>query len=350
MDELPPTSRFGTVTSLPHALGQSKATAVIRSQPEDFQVDETLSFQPEGEGEHMLLRLRKRNTNTDWLAQQLAVFVGTSGRDVGYAGLKDRDAVTSQWFSVRIPSGVEPDWSQLESDEVQVLEAVRHRRKLRRGALAQNRFCLRLRDLEGDTYDIEQRLERISIQGVPNYFGEQRFGHDQKNLAKANQLFSGDLKKVTKHKRGIYLSAARSYLFNLILAGRVEQGSWNQALSGDLMLLDGSRSHFPVSEVDEVIRQRMVDLDIHPTGPLWGKGQQQIAGTAEELERVILDNHKEWTAGLIRLGLNHDRRALRARVIDLRWNWMDQKNLEISFGLNPGSYATMVLREVISVA
>ncbi len=297
----------------------------------------------------MLLRLRKRNTNTDWLAQQLAKFVGVSGRDVGYAGLKDRNAVTSQWFSVRIPSGTEPDWSQLESDEVQVLEAVKHRRKLRRGALEQNRFCLRLRELNGDRSEVEGRLEQIAIRGVPNYFGEQRFGHDQNNLEMADRLFSGNLNKVSRHKRGIYLSAARSYLFNLVLAKRVEQGSWNQAMPGDLMLLDGSRSHFPVVEIDEVIRQRIADIDIYPTGPLWGKGQQQIADAAAELEQTVLNAYPEWLAGLIRLGLSHDRRGLLARAIELEWSWLAEGDLELRFGLCPGSYATMVLREIVSV-
>ncbi len=348
MDEVPATG-FAPVSSYPHALGRPQASALIRSEPEDFQVDEQLRFQPEGEGEHLLLRLRKRNTNTEWLARQLAEFAGVPYRDVSYAGLKDRHAVTSQWFSVRLPETLDLDWSQLESDEIQLLEAVRHRRKLRRGALAQNRFRLHLRELDADPGQMEQRLRQISTQGIPNYFGEQRFGHSCNNLLMANRLFRGELKKVTRHKRGIYLSAARSYLFNLILAQRVEQGNWNRAMPGDVMLLDGSGSHFAVEEVDATILQRVAELDIHPTGPLWGKGGAQVTGAVAELEEALLQRHQEWLQGLKRFGLSHDRRALRARVIDLNWSWLTDNDLELEFALNPGSYATMVLREIVEI-
>lgn len=322
---------------------------MIRSKPEDFQVDEQLRFQPEGEGEHVLLHLRKRNTNTEWLSKQLAEFAGVPYRDVSYAGLKDRNAVTSQWFSVRLPVTKDLDWTGLESEEIQLLEAVRHRRKLRRGALSQNRFCLRLRELDAKPDEMEQRLQQISLQGIPNYFGEQRFGHDGNNLIMADRLFSGELKKVARHKRSIYLSAARSYLFNLVLAQRLEHGSWNQAMPGEVMLLDGSGSHFAVEDVDETIRQRVAELDIHPTGPLWGKGSEQVTGVVVELEQAVLQCHSQWLEALKRFGLSHDRRALRARVIDLRWSWLADGDLELEFGLNPGSYATMVLRELVEV-
>jgi len=321
---------------------------VIRGQPEDFQVDELLGFQPEGAGEHVLLRLRKRNTNTEWLAKQLAKFAGVPFRDVSYAGLKDRNAVTSQWFSVRLPVTRDLDWSSLESDEIQLLEAVRHRRKLRRGALAQNRFRLRLRQLNAARDELQERLHQISIHGIPNYFGEQRFGHNNNNLTMADRLFRGELKKVARLKRGIYLSAARSYLFNLILARRLEQGSWNRAMPGDIMQLDGSGSQFVMTEVDETIQQRVADLDIHPTAPLWGKGLQPVSGTVAELEQVVLERHADWLNGLTRFGLSHDRRALRARVIGLHWNWLADSELELEFGLNPGCYATMVLRELVN--
>jgi len=323
---------------------------VIRSKPEDFQVDEQLRFQPEGEGEHVLLHLRKRNTNTEWLSKQLAEFAGVPYRDVSYAGLKDRNAVTRQWFSVRLPVTKDLDWTGLESEEIQLLEAVRHRRKLRRGALSQNRFCLRLRELDAKPDEMEQRLQQISLQGIPNYFGEQRFGHDGNNLTMVDRLFSGELKKVARHKRSIYLSAARSYLFNLVLARRLEQGSWNRAIPGDIMQLDGSGSHFSVTEIDETIQQRIADLDIHPTGPLRGKGERKVTGAIAELEQQVLEAYPEWLDGLIRFGLSHDRRALRARVIGLKWNWLPDGDLELEFALNPGSYATMVLRELVEIA
>ncbi len=339
---------FQAVSSYPHAYGRPDCTAVIRSKPEDFQVEEQLSFQPEGEGEHVLLQLQKRNTNTEWLAKELARFSGVTLRDVSYAGLKDRNAVTSQWFSLRMPTTDEPDWGELESADLNLLTAVRHRRKLRRGALAQNSFRLRLRELKADREVVEARLTQVAANGVPNYFGEQRFGHDLNNLGFADKLFSGRLKKLSKHKRGIYLSAARSYLFNMVLAKRVAAANWDQAIPGDLMLLDGSRSHFPVTDIDEEIQRRIAELDIHPTGPLWGKGEQSITADAAELEQRVLQAYPEWMQGLKRFGLSHDRRALRSRVIGLEWEWPAEGDLELRFGLYPGSYATAVLREIVS--
>ncbi len=341
---------FQAVSSYPHAFGGPDATVIIRSRPEDFQVEEQLSFQPEGEGEHVFLYLQKRNTNTEWLAQELARFSGVPVRDVSYAGLKDRNAVTSQWFSIRMPTMDALDWGELESEDLKLLQTTRHRRKLRRGALAQNLFRLRLRELSADKGDIERRLEQVARNGVPNYYGEQRFGHALNNLDMAEKLFADSLKKVSRHKRGIYLSAARSYLFNMVLCKRVADGTWDQAIPGDLMLLDGSHSHFPVTEIDAEIQRRIAELDIHPTGPLWGKGKQSVAADAAELENDVLLAYSGWTQGLIRLGLNHERRALRAKVVDLEWNWLAESDLVLRFGLYPGSYATAVLREVVSTA
>ncbi len=342
-------SSFLPVSSYPRAYGRPDSTAIIRSQPEDFQVEEQLSFQPEGEGEHHFLYLQKRNTNTEWLAKQLARFCGVPPKDVGYAGLKDRNAITSQWFSIRIPGTETPAWSKLESEELKLLQAVRHRRKLRRGALAHNSFRLRLRELKGDRLELENRLKQITVKGVPNYFGEQRFGHAQNNLSFADQLFTGELNKVSRHKKGIYLSAARSYLFNMVLAKRVADGIWDKAIPGDSMLLDGSRSHFSVTDIDQEIKQRCAELDIHPTGPLWGKGEHSITADASELEQTVLQAYPEWMRGLIKFGLSYERRALRSRVIDLKWEWLAESDLELRFGLYPGSYATALLREVVSV-
>jgi len=345
-EDLP--STFLAVSSYPYAYGRPESTAVIRSEPEDFQVEEQLGFQTEGEGEHVFLYLKKRNTNTEWLAKELARFCGVPMRDVSYAGLKDRNAITSQWFSIRMPTTDVPEWKELESADLELLQVARHRRKLRRGALAQNRFILRLRELNGDRQGIEQRLKLIASNGVPNYFGEQRFGHDLNNLAMADKLFAGELKKLPRHKRGIYLSAARSYLFNMVLSKRVAEATWDQAVPGDLMLLDGSRSHFPVAEIDDAIHRRIAELDIHPTGPLWGKGEQSITADAVELEGEVLQLHPEWTKGLKEFGLKHERRALRSKVIDLEWKWHAEDDLELRFGLYPGSYATVVLREIVS--
>ena len=172
-------------------LGEPPSTAIIRSCPEDFQVFEQLPFEPDGEGEHLFLHIRKRGENTDWVARQLASFCQISPRDVGYAGKKDRHAVTEQWFSVRLPIGRTLNWSLFGGDSIDVLHSCRHSRKLRLGALSGNRFVIRLRDLTEPEAFVE-RVEKIR-QGVPNFFGEQRFGNAGGNLDKGLALLEGRL-------------------------------------------------------------------------------------------------------------------------------------------------------------
>jgi tRNA pseudouridine13 synthase len=320
---------------------------VIRSTPEDFRVDEVLGFRPDGEGEHVLLRIEKRNTNTAWLADQLARLADVPSRDVSYAGLKDRHAVTRQWFSVRLAGRPEPEWEKIESEEAHLLEYGRHRRKLKRGALKANRFQILIRELDGEREELESRLHRIKEQGVPNFFGEQRFGHDEGNLLMASRLFGGERMKLSRNKRGIYLSAARSYLFNQVLAERIRNENWDRALTGDLMMLDGSRAIFPVAEPDDEISERLQRLDIHPTGPLYGTGDSGTASDCETLERRVLESQNSWREGLERSGMRAERRALRIRVADLSWDWREQSGLQLQFQLPPGSYATALLRELV---
>jgi tRNA pseudouridine13 synthase len=341
-----PTPALIPSSQLPYAFGKPSACGSFRTSPEDFQVEEILGFRPDGEGEHLLLRIEKRNTNTDWLAGELARFAGVPRREVSYAGLKDRHAVTRQWFSIRFPVTKEPDWDRFPSEGISLLEWGRHRRKLRRGALKGNRFQIRIRELRGDREEMEQRLSSIAQQGIPNYFGEQRFGHQEDNLRMADRLFAGELERLGRAKRGIYLSAARSYLFNQVLADRVEQRDWNRALPGDRMILDGSHATFVITEVDAEIRRRMEALEIHPTGPLYGREDPGLTHAAQEREERILEAFPAWKAGLERFGLEAERRALRARVADLQWSWPEPDCLELSFQLGRGSYATGVLREL----
>ena len=334
-------------TQLPYAFGEPAASGLLRGSPEDFFVEEMLGFRPDGEGEHLLLHIEKRNTNTDWLAGELARFAGVPRKEVSYAGLKDRNALTRQWFSIRFPVGREPDWDRFQLEEVTLLEWGRHRRKLRRGALKGNRFRIRIRNFRGDREETERRLSQIAQQGVPNYFGEQRFGHQDGNLLMADRLFAGELQRLGRNQRGLYLSAARSYLFNHVLADRVTTGDWNRALPGDRMMLEGSHATFAVTEVDAEIRRRLAALDIHPTGPLYGRGDPGLTLEAEARETRILDAFPDWKAGLERFGLEAERRALRLRVADLRWNWPDPDCLELDFALGRGSYATVAVRELV---
>ncbi len=332
------------VTTAPEVSG------TIRAVPEDFQVDEDLGFEPDGAGEHVFLNIRKRNANTDWVARQIARAAGVRPTAVSYAGMKDRNAVTTQWFSLQLPGRDMPDWTPLRSDNLQVLNAVRNSRKLRRGALRGNRFTLVIRELSGVPAELGSRLQRIVAQGVPNYFGGQRFGHDAGNLDKAEAMFKGTLKVRDRHIRGLYLSAARSHLFNQVLSRRVTDGTWNQVLLGEALMLNGSRSVFVADTVDAMIEQRLAAFDLHPTGPLWGCGTSMAREQALAVEQGTLADYATFRTGLEHAGLSQERRALRLRVADLSWEFPAAETLRLSFSLPAGAYATSVLKELIQVA
>jgi tRNA pseudouridine13 synthase len=336
------------LADMPRAWGAPPLTGRLRAAPEDFQADEVPGFAPDGEGEHALLLMRKRGLNTEELVRLLARHAGVRPREVGYCGLKDRNAVTSQWFTIGLAGLSEPDWSELNSSQIQVLETHRHRRKLRRGAARGNRFRIRVTAVEGGRQAAEACLITLKKQGVPNYFGDQRFGRDYGNLERAQQLFQGTLKRIKPHLRGLYLSAARSHIFNELLALRVQAGTWNCALPGDLMQLEGSRSWFPVAEPDAEIGQRLETGDIHPTGPLWGRGEIPAFAQAAELEEEIAGRFADWCRGLEGFGLKQERRALRMPVRELEWRW-DDESLKLNFRLPGGCFATSVLRELVEV-
>lgn len=328
------------------ALGAPTVEGDIRQRPEDFRVDEVLAFEPDGDGPHAWLRIRKRNRNSLDVAGLLARVCGVRSVAVGYAGLKDRVAVTTQWFSVDVGSAREPDWADLASPDVQVLEITRHRRKLRRGGLAHNRFSLTVRNLAGPRESLTDRLEQVRLSGVPNGFGPQRFGRGGSNLAAAAALFEGGRPIRSRSRRGLVLSAARSLLFNRVLGERVARGCWSQVLAGDVMMLDGSHSIFPVAEPDESIRRRVAEMDLHPTGPLWGRGPLATNLGARQLEESALAGDGGFCRGLEAAGLKQDRRALRVAVPTLQWS-LTADCLELGFDLPPGAYATALLREVV---
>lgn len=330
----------------PRAYGEPLLHGVIRSTPEDFQVDEVLGFEVDGDGTHAFLKIRKKNANTEWVAKQLTRYAGVRQVDVGYAGLKDRRAVTTQWFSVDLAGREEPDWPALTEGGIEFVEITRHRRKLKRGALQGNRFKIVVREVEGDFELFKNRLSQIASGGLPNYFGEQRFGFA--NLEKATAMFSGQLKKVRRPEKSMYLSAARSWLFNKILAARVQSNAWNQALPGDVMMLSGTQSIFPVETPDSEIEQRICDLDIHPTGAMWGSGELASMLEVAALENTAVESDALFCEGLKRAGLKQQRRSLRLMPLDLQFKQLDPQSIELQFELPAGSYATVVLRELLA--
>lgn len=338
---------FAELMNLPCAHGGPAGTARLRVTPEDFIVREWLGFGADGDGDHLLLKVRKRGANTMWVAKQLARMGKIPPRDVGFAGLKDRDAVAEQSFTVPARSAV-PNWLGLTGDGFEVLGAERIRRKLKRGALKGNDFELLLRDFVGDTAVLEQRLQKLAAEGMPNYFGPQRFGRDGHNVAAALAWFEGG-PAPERMDRGFALSAARSAIFNAVLAERVSAGNWNQLIDGDVVNLNGSGSFFLPESIDDTLRQRCEQLDVHPTGPMWHGDALLSKGEVAELEARTAQRHPVLAAGLVKARLDPERRPLRVPVRELTWR-MDGADLHLQFRLQRGSFATAVLHELIGNA
>jgi tRNA pseudouridine13 synthase len=318
----------------------------IKQEPADFRVTEDLGFRPSGEGDHDFLYVEKTGANTNWVAKSLARHAGVPPRDVGFSGMKDRQAVTKQWFSVPRSPKQPTDWDALDLPDVRICERERNLKKLKRGSHAANRFRIRIRCCDQDKATTDARLHLIAERGVPNYFGAQRFGHNGRNLDLARAVLDGA--RVKRDKRSIALSTARSFLFNEVLSERVKNGTWNTPQPGDVMNLDGSGSFFALETIDEEISVRCEEQDIHPTGPLWGRGVLASGRDVAALEKQIAARHADLSGGLERFGVDMQRRALRLRVVELEWEWIEG-SVELRFELSRGGYATSVIRELADV-
>lgn len=332
------------MSARPRAHGAPVLSAVYRAAPEDFQVEELPAFEPSGSGEHLLLEVEKRGMNTVHAARLLARWAGVGDMAVGYAGLKDRHALTRQRFSVHLPKRVAPGLEALEAEGLRVLSSHWHSRKLPRGALRGNRFVLVLREAEGDPAAVQARLQAIASRGLPNYFGEQRFGREGDNVEAARRMFAGQ--RLRRDQRSILLSAVRSQLFNEVLAERVRRGDWDRGLDGDVWMLDGRHSVFGPEPLDEALAARAGTLDIHPTGPLWGRGEPRCTGEVRALEARLLEPFADLRAGLEAAGLAAERRALRIRVTGLAGQMPAPGTWRLAFELPAGAYATILLAEL----
>jgi tRNA pseudouridine13 synthase len=327
-------------------LGTPAASGMIRAEIEDFQVEEIPLITLAGEGNHLWLEIEKRNANTDWVAKQLASLAGVPGRDVGYAGMKDRRGVTRQWFSIGLQEAGNDAWNDWEIPDARVLQACLHNRKLKRGTLRGNRFVIVVRKLEGSLDDLEDRLQQVAEQGVPNYFGLQRFGHGGRNVFQgARWLQHGG--RLPRNKKSIYISAVRSFLFNGVLSSRAKLGNWNRIVDGEVAMLDGSHSSFFCNVPDAKLEARCAEFDIHPSGPLPGDGSDLVAGTCAEIETAVLQPHKELIERLANARVKAARRSLRMLPAGMEWE-RDGHDLELKFELPAGGYATCVLRELVT--
>ena len=377
----PATIDFAAVThsaDLPQPMTPPIKQALYKAKPEDFVVNERLEVDFTGEGEHLWLHIKKSGINTAYLAKLLSEWADIPLRDVGYSGLKDRQALTTQWFSLRLPKKQKPDSDFApvdikEHETVKIIAEHWHNKKLNRGTHNANQFVITLRDIEfakdqtlGDKSSVEQHLQTISKTGVPNYFGPQRFGFGGNNIREALNLFARPLKSTSsakkKNKRksavreqnSMELSAARSLIFNQILAARVQDGSWNTGLNGEVFNLNGSGSIFASEHMDETLQARVASGDIHPTAVMWGTGNNKVAGEAAELENTVVQQDALLAAlatGLEQREVKAQRRALRLPVEDLSWRWADEQDgeqtLVLSFTLTTGSFATSVLASVV---
>ncbi len=325
----------------PRAYGAPLTRVRVRAEPEDFCVEECLGFAPAGAGAHVLLQVRKRDANTVWVAGELARLGGCRPFEVGYAGLKDRRAVAVQWFTVPRGSRSPEQWRGVRAEGFEVLEAQGHTRKLPRGALEGNRFRIYARGAPPAPPALQARLEHIAAHGVPNYFGPQRFGREGGNLAN----LPADPSALRPGERSFVLSAARSLLFNAVLAERVRTGRWCELEAGDRAQLDGRGSHFAVEAPDATLRERAARLEIHPSGPLWGQGEADCEGAVRTLETDIVRGYPAACALLEAAGMRQERRSLRLAVRDLEAR-IEPDGVRLQFRLTRGAYATAVLREL----
>lgn len=305
--------------------------ATIRSTPADFDVTEELGYEFDGEGEHDYLFIEKTGANTEWVSRQLAGFAGVPAKDIGYSGLKDRNAVTRQWFSV--PRWNAPNWGAFELANVSISDTQRHSKKLRRGSHKVNRFRIVLRGGLPSKSDLARRLVTIQSAGVPNYYGPQRFGRDGGNIGLADNWAAG--RRLPRHKRSIAISSVRSFLFNEQLHARVADQTWNQLRRGDIANLDGTGSIFAVDKIDDELVNRCDRLDVHPAVELAGDGSNS--------------DHETWQKALDKARVKPGSRSLRLRVQDLQYETNDD-SLLLCFALGRGAFATSVLREIASVS
>ncbi|MDA1300522.1 MAG: tRNA pseudouridine(13) synthase TruD [Proteobacteria bacterium] len=282
-------------------------TGSIRRSAADFRVAEIPLELPVESGEHVYLLIEKVEANTHWVAREIASFCGLQEVDVSYAGRKDRHAITRQWFSCYLPKG-DPDWDALSIEGVTVLKVARHERKLRRGELKGNRFTLWIRDL-APSYrmgEVDDALSSVQVNGFPNYFGEQRFGRDGRNLVLADAFLKRG--RGTIRGRDMLISAARSCLFNHYLSKCIDEG------------------------------------EIPDNGPLYGRSRDPQPG-----EDDMPEAYAGWIEGLQRLKVKAGTRPMLVRPQEMSWRF-DRHDICLSFTLPAGSFATSLLREVVNYA
>ncbi len=324
------------------------ASGDLRNEAADFIVIEHHDMDFTESGEHLWFLVEKTHSNTAWVATQLASACKVPARQVGFAGLKDRHAITQQWFSVQLPKISELELIKAKlPDEIKILEHQWHQSKIKTGQLKYNEFKLVVRHVQGDRIEIENNIVQIKEHGVPNYFGPQRFGHDMNNIQQAKDWFAGNIRVNNKKLRGILISTARSHIFNLIVAHRINNSIWNKVIVGDIVQLDQSNSWFHMHAAkSEELDQRLLALDIHITAALWGEDEVQSTEQCALLETEIANTQAAYLVGFSSHRVKQDRRSMRIYPHEFSHHWQGD-DLHLTFKLQPGAYATGVLREIV---
>lgn len=324
-------------------------SAIFKSIPEDFQVEEILGFEPSGEGEHCFLWVEKTDRNSNDVAGEFADRLGIRKRLVSHCGLKDKQAVTRQWFSIHLPGQDSPSAEAVEGEGIRVLKISRNTRKLHRGSHDGNRFIIRLREVTGERDKIEERWDKIIERGVPNYFGPQRFGRNGNNIPQAREFLSGDVEIRDRMLRGILISAARSALFNAVIATRVKNKNWDCPLEGEVFGFAENRSLVLPNNLRGNESERVAEAELNLTAPLWGDGELQSTGDVKELEESVIATFEDFASGLAKLGLRQERRVVRLIPRNPEIEWENDDELVLRFDLPKGTYATTVLRELVEL-
>jgi tRNA pseudouridine13 synthase len=335
-------------------------TGNLKTTPQDFYVEEVLGFEPDGQGEFVFVFIEKVGVNTDYLAKRLASYADIDPVKVTYSGVKDRHACTRQWFCLHL-LGRDVDFADLmygfrDDEHIRVLKVTRHSKKLRIGSHRENRFIIRIRSLQGDLIELENRLSLVKMAGVPNYYGAQRFGINGNNLENgARWLEHGRKgKKRLSKTESFWLSAMRSWCFNQALSDQLANGSWNRVFIGDIAQETNNSVQFRIKSLSPGLMLRQMTMKVQPVLPLISQGWQD--GTSDKRALMItqsLASNEDVVEGLLNLGLSRDSRVSRLSPNNMEWELIHKNSapseLLMQFSLPKGAFATSVLREIVAV-
>lgn len=321
----------------PSIYSEPCGSGVIKQEFADFRVVEQLSFEPSGNGEHLFVFIEKVDANTRFVANELARLFGCASKDIGFAGMKDRHAITQQWFSVYLTKAKVKDWQQITHPNFSIVKAAFHNKKLKIGELESNRFTIVVRNFLGNMNCVEYRIQELAQAGLPNYFGPQRFGNDFSNWHEGKAWLKGAL-KASRNQEGLLISALRSYLFNEILAERVKQGNWNKLIDGDVAYN---------TEDGKVLERYSSPESLIPAAPLFGRDRYQSKEAAAAIQEHVLQRYGEITDQLLKKRVNGDWRPLVCRVSNLNFNRLSGNSFTLEFTLPKGSFATNLINQII---